>query len=308
MSLSLNKSVVIIAGPTAIGKTELCIQLAKQFKTEIISADSRQFYKELKIGTASPTKEELKKVKHHFIGHISIHDYYNVSMFEQQAVALAENLLKKYDIVFLTGGSGLYIDTFCKGIDELPDPNPDIRLELKEIYENQGLEPLRFQLKNIDPEYYAIVDLANPKRIMRALEVYLSTGIKYSELRRNTSKKRSFNIIKLALNRERQELFNRINTRVDNMFALGLVEEAMRYSPLQHLNAMNTVGYKELFAHFDGKITLEQAKTDIKTNTRRYAKRQLTWFKKDTEMKWFHPEDNDGIVDYIYKRINCNDT
>jgi len=291
MSLSLNKTVLLITGPTAVGKTKLCIQFAKEYHTEIISADSRQFYKELKIGTAAPTSQELKEVKHHFIGNISIHDYYNVSIYEQQAVACAENVFKKHDIVLLTGGSGLYIDTFCKGIDELPDPNPETRLKLKEIYTEQGIEALRFKLKSIDPEYYAIADLANPKRIMRALEVYLTTGIKYSELRKNTSKKRNFNIVKIGLNRERDELFERINQRVDEMFEQGLLEEAKKYYPLRHLNALNTVGYKELFEYFDGTISLEHAIENIKTNTRRYAKRQLTWFKKDKELKWFHPDD-----------------
>jgi len=301
MNSNSNKYVIVLVGPTAVGKTKLCIELAKHFSGEIISADSRQFYKELKIGTATPSPAELNEVKHHFIGSISIHDYYNVSMFEEQALACTYELFKKNNYVFLAGGSGLYVSSFCNGIDDLPDPTAEIRQSLKETYLNEGLEVLRFQLKNIDPEYYSIADLANPKRIMRALEVYLATGLKYSQLRKNKPKKRDFNIIKIGLNRDRKELFKLINKRVDLMLEQGLIDEAKQFYPLKHLNALNTVGYKELFDYFDHKISLEKAIENIKTNTRRYAKRQLTWFRKDETINWFHPEQREEIVELISK-------
>ena len=301
MNSNSDKSVIVLVGPTAIGKTKLCIQLATRFNGEIISADSRQFYKELKIGTAIPDTAELKQVKHHFIGNISIHDYYNVSIFEEQALACTYMLFEKSRFVFLTGGSGLYISSYCDGIDDLPDPTPEIRQLLKEKYINEGLESLRIQLKSIDPEYYNIADLANPKRIMRALEVYLTTGLIYSQLRKNTPRQRDFNIIKIGINRDRKELFDIINKRVDLMIEKGLVEEARQFYPLKHLNALNTVGYKELFDYFENIITLEEAIENIKTNTRRYAKRQLTWFNKDKTINWFHPDQKDDIVDFISK-------
>ena len=301
MNSNSKRFVVVLVGPTAVGKTKLCIDLAKHFSAEIISADSRQFFKELKIGTAAPTPAELNEVKHHFIGNISIHDYFNVSMFEEQALACTYELLKKDNYVFLTGGSGLYISSFCNGIDDLPDPTPELRQQLKEIFDNEGLEPLRLQLRTFDPEYYAIADLANPKRVMRALEVYLTTGLKYSQLRKNEPKIRDFNIIKIGLNRERKELYETINNRVDQMIEQGLIEEARKFYPLKHLNALNTVGYKELFGYFDNNISLERAIENIKTNTRRYAKRQLTWFKKDTAINWFHPDQKDEIMRLISK-------
>ena len=301
MNSNSDRFVIVLVGPTAIGKTKLCIQLAKHFSSEIISADSRQFYKELKIGTAIPSQTELNEVKHHFIGNISINDYYNVSIYEEQALACTYELFKKNRFVFLTGGSGLYISSFCNGIDELPDPTPEIRQALKEKYLNEGLESLRIQLKKTDPEYYDIADLANPKRIMRALEVYLSTGLKYSILRKNTPHKRDFKIIKIGINRDRKELFENINNRVDLMVDEGLIDEAKQFFPLKNLNALNTVGYKELFDYFDNKITLEKAIENIKTNTRRYAKRQLTWFRKDSDITWFLPEQKDEIIKFIIK-------
>jgi len=306
MSSNSDKTVVVILGPTAVGKTKLCFELAKHFSAEIISADSRQFFRELKIGTATPSQTELDEVKHHFIGNISIHDYYNVSMFEEQALACTYELFKHNNYVFLTGGSGLYISSFCDGIDDLPDPTPEIRQQLKDTFTHEGLEPLRMQLKIVDPDYYNIADLANPKRIMRALEVFLTTGLKYSQLRKQTPKSRDFSIIKIGLNRKREELFEIINQRVDQMIEQGLVDEALQFYPLKQLNALNTVGYKELFEYFAHKITREKAIENIKTNTRRYAKRQLTWFRKDTSINWFQPEQKEEIIAFIKNNKTVN--
>jgi tRNA dimethylallyltransferase len=290
---------IVITGPTAVGKTSLSIQIAKHFSTEIISADSRQFYKELKIGTAVPSDEELNAVKHHFIGHLSIHDYYNVSRFESDALDLLGKLFSNHKTVVMTGGSGLYINGVCHGIDALPDPDDSLRRSLAALYTSGGIGVLREKLKELDPEYYRQVDLANPKRLLRALEVCMTAGVPYSSLRRNQPGKRSFHVLKAGLSLDREELFARINDRVDRMIASGLVEEARSMLPFRHLNALNTVGYKELFDHFDGKMSLDQAIKDIKTNSRRYAKRQLTWLRKDPAMTWFHPGDPERILNFI---------
>ncbi len=298
---SLSKTLIIIAGPTAVGKTSFGIKLAKHYCTEILSADSRQFYKELQIGTATPEADELSAVKHHFIGHISIHDYYNVSMFENQALDIIDQLLESNNKAILLGGSGLYINVICSGISELPDPDPELRNELKATYQKSGISELRNILKKLDPEYYSTVDLANPNRILRALEVCITTGKKYSDLRKQPSKKRDFNIIKIGLERDRDELFERINHRVDKMMEDGLLEEVRGLYENKNLNALNTVGYKELFSFLDNKISLEEAIEKIKTNSRRYAKRQLTWFKKDKDYHWFHPDEFEKVVDYLTK-------
>ncbi len=294
-----NKNVVVIAGPTAVGKTELTLQLAETLKSVIISADSRQFYKELNIGTAKPEKKELEQVKHYFINNLSIGDYYNVSRFEKEVLDCLEKLFTTSDVVLLTGGSGLYIDAFCAGIDDLPEPDSELRRKLFDIYKTHGIYELRFMLKKYDPEYYDMVDLANPKRIMRALEVCMGTGLKYSQLRTKPSRERHFNIIKIGLERPRAELFERINHRVEIMFEKGLLEEARKLWPHKQLNALNTVGYKELFQYFEKKISFETAKEKIKTNTRRYAKRQMTWFKKDNDFVWFHPDEKEKIINHI---------
>lgn len=300
---NLSKYLVVIAGPTAVGKTSCGIDLAKQFKTEIISADSRQFYKELKIGTATPQPSELNEVKHHFISHISIHDYYNAAMFEYQTIELLSKIYSSKNIVLLVGGSGLYINAVCSGIDVLPDPDETLRNELKEIYKKSGITTIRQMLKKLDPEYYSVVDPANPNRILRALEICITTGQKYSSLRKNPSKKRKFNIIKIGLERERPELFNRINRRVDVMIKNGLLEEAKQLYEFKDLNALNTVGYKEMFAYLDNQMSYNEAVDKIKTNTRRYAKRQLTWFKKDKEFNWFHPDEIDQVGEYILGKL-----
>jgi tRNA dimethylallyltransferase len=279
---NINKpTLVVVTGPTAVGKTSLTIDLASELNTSIISADSRQFYKELRIGTAFPDNDELKHVPHYFLGHLSIQDYYSVSRFEQDVLHLLPKLFEKNPIVILTGGSGLYIDAVCKGIDDLPDPDPNIRAHVMSLFENEGIEGLRKQIKLLDPAYYDLSDIANHKRLMRALEVTLQMGEPYSSFLTRTEKYRSFDIIKYCLNRPREILFDRINQRVDQMIEKGLLDEVKSLTPFKHLNALNTVGYKELFDYLEGKLTFDQAVEDIKTHTRRYAKRQLTWFKRD---------------------------
>lgn len=299
MSFSEQQNLIVIAGPTAVGKTSLSIQLAKHFKTEIISADSRQFYRELKIGTAVPSADELAAVKHHFIGNLSIHDSYNVSKYESEALETVSQLFGKHQNLILVGGSGLFIHALMNGIDELPDPDEELRLFLKNKLEFDGIEALRMMLKEYDPEYYDIVDLANSKRLLRALEVCITSGKKYSELRINSKKHRKFNTICIALNRDRSELNQAISLRTDSMMKDGLEAEARILFPFRSLNALNTVGYRELFDYFDGLFTFEEAIEKIKTNTRRYAKRQVTWFKKKEEFSWFHPDDYSGILNFI---------
>ena len=290
---------MVIAGPTAVGKTDVAITLARNFDTEILSADSRQFYKEMSIGTAKPDAQQLSAVKHHFVGQLSIHDYYNVSRFENDALALLGTLFETHNIVFVAGGSGLYIDALCNGIDDFPDPAPELRAFLKGIYQDEGLAKLQQMLLENDPEYYSTVDINNPNRLLRALEVCITTGKKFSEQRLNNLKKRDFNIIKIALNLPRPLLFSRIEMRVDQMIANGLVDEVKSLLLYRHLNALNTVGYKEIFQYLDSNIALDQAVTNIKTNTRRYAKRQLTWFNRTDEYTWFEPTQLAEISEYI---------
>jgi tRNA dimethylallyltransferase len=293
------KFLVVIAGPTAVGKTDIAIELAKTWDSEIISADSRQFYHEMCIGTAKPGLLQLEAVKHHFVGQLSIHEYFNVSKFETEVLQLLNQLFVSHDLVFLVGGSGLYLDAVCRGIDDFPDPDPELRAYLKGIYVDEGIAKLQESLKLIDPEYYTTVDLQNPNRLLRALEVCYTTGKTFSEQRLNSSKKRDFQIVKIGLNLPRPELFNRVGLRVDQMIEMGLVDEVKSLLPFRHLNALNTVGYKEIFDFLDSKITLEKAIENIKTNTRRYAKRQLTWFKRTDEYTWFEPSDINEITSYL---------
>ena len=280
------KHLIVIVGPTAIGKTAFSIKLAQLFHTEIISADSRQFYKEMSIGTAKPTSEELSQVPHHFIGTISIHDFYSAGKFEEDALAVIEEKFNTHDVLILVGGSGLYINAVCNGIDDIPS-DENIKNALILQYTTKGLEPLLHQLKQLDETYYNQVDKSNPSRIIRALEVCLASSKPYSSFRENTKKQRPFNIVKIGLDGNRDDIYNNINQRVDNMMSEGLLEEAKTLYPYKHLNALQTVGYSELFNYFDEKISLEEAIQLIKQNTRRYAKRQLTWFKKDEDVKWF---------------------
>ncbi len=298
-NLNSKNTLIVIIGPTAIGKTALSIELAKFFNSEILSADSRQFYKELKIGAAPPSPEELNLIKHHFIGNLNLNDYYNVSIYEKEALVVLKTLFQKNNIVVMVGGSGLYIDALCSGIDDLPNPNPEIRKKINHIFDKEGIESLRFQLKLLDPEYYNNVDLANPKRLIRAIEVCLTTGQTYSSLRTKPKQKREFNIVKIGLNRNRAELNEIINKRVDLMIGNGLIEEAKELHKFKFLNSLNTVGYKELFDYFENKMSLDLAIEKIKTNTRRFAKRQLTWFMKDQEIQWMHPNEKEKIISYI---------
>ena len=297
------RTLVVITGPTAIGKTGVAIKIAKHFNASIISADSRQFFREMKIGTAAPTPDELAAVPHYFTAHLSVNDYYNVSKFEADVVTLLDRLFAENQVVVMTGGSGLYIDAVCKGIDDLPDPDQNLRNQIKLSFQENGIEYLQKQLEKLDPEYFKVVDLANPNRLMRAIEVCLTTGTTFTSLRKNSAKSRNFSILKIGLSRPRNELFENIGKRTDNMIASGLVEEVKNLVHYRRLNALNTVGYKEIFDYLDGKTTLDEAITNIKTNTRRYAKRQLTWFKKDLDYHWFLPEEVDQIIGFVEDRL-----
>ena len=292
-----DRLLIVVAGPTAVGKTSFGIRLAGRFSTEIISADSRQFYREMQIGTAAPTAEELSTVKHHFVHQLSIREPYNVSRFETEALALLGLLFAEHRVVIMVGGSGLYINAVCHGIDVLPDPDPGIRADLKELLASSGIIALQDELLHADPVYAAQVDLSNPARLIRALEVCRQTGVPYSSLRSSKRKIRPFRILKIGLELQRDVLYGRINNRVDAMMDSGLYQEALSLYPSRQLNALNTVGYRELFDHFEGLTSLEFAVEKIKTNSRRYAKRQLTWFKKDPEYQWFQPGDLDQIIE-----------
>ncbi|MBI9066137.1 MAG: tRNA (adenosine(37)-N6)-dimethylallyltransferase MiaA [Salinivirgaceae bacterium] len=294
-------TLVVLIGPTGIGKTDLSIHIAQNLQCEIISCDSRQMYRELKIGTAAPEAKHLNAVPHHFIGNLSIHDYYNASEFEFQTLELVDQLFTKNNFALMTGGSGLYIDAVVKGIDELPTIDPEIRNNLKSRLKTEGLDALIEELKNVDPNYYEIADLKNPKRILKALEIYTITGKAYSTFRTDTIKERQFNIIQVGLNMDREELYDRINLRVDLMLEAGLIEEAKQFHRYKNLNSLNTVGYKELFGHFDGEYDLDEAIRLIKRNSRRYAKRQMTWFNRDKSISWFHPNQIDEIMAHIRK-------
>ena len=293
-------TLIVLSGPTASGKTSTAIELAEILKCKIISADSRQFYKEMKIGTAVPSENELQRIEHFFIGNISIHDYYNISKYEEEVLGTLSELFKESNYVILCGGSGLYIDAVVNGVDYFPDPDPETRKELKEILENQGIEELTNRLKDIDPEYYSTVDLHNPIRVIRALEVFYATGLKFSKMRKGDSKARNFNTIKFCLQLDRDTLYNRINLRVDEMISLGLVEEVKSLYQHKNLTALKTVGYREIFDYVDNIYTLEEAIEKIKTNSRRYAKRQITWFKRDKDYIYISPPDAVGkIVDEL---------
>ncbi|MDE7338802.1 MAG: tRNA (adenosine(37)-N6)-dimethylallyltransferase MiaA [Bacteroidales bacterium] len=281
-----DKVLKVLEGPTAVGKTALAIRWAKCYGTEIVSADSRQFYRELNIGVARPSEAELAEVPHHFIACKSVEEYYSVSRYEEEALALLERLFARYDTVVMAGGSGLYVNAVCNGIDELPDPSPALRQELKDLLQEKGIGYLQERLKELDPVFYEKIDLQNSVRLRRALEVCLTTGKPYSSLRTNPRKKRPFSIERYVLDRPKEELYHRINLRVDLMMQSGLLEEAKALYPHRELNALQTVGYRELFDYFDGKISLEQAVTDIKTHTRRYAKRQLTWLRAQENVTW----------------------
>ena len=284
-------TLLVLTGPTASGKTALAIRWAERLRTEIISADSRQFYREMRIGTAAPTPDELRRVPHHFVQHLSIHDSYNVYRYEQDALTLLEKLFLNHENVILCGGSGLYIDALCNGIDLLPDPDPELREKLHRMLRENRVEEFHQMLKEKDPEYYEVVDRNNPVRMVRALEVCIQTGQPYSTLRKQQAKERPFQIIKYAIALPREVLNERINRRVERMMEEGLEAEARQLYPLRHLNALQTVGYRELFDNFDGKCTIDESVEAIKAHTRQYAKRQMTWFKRDSGYRWISPEE-----------------
>lgn len=284
-------TLLVLLGPTGVGKTVGSIRIAEKLSSPILSADSRQLYKGMPIGTAAPTPDQLSRAKHYFVGILSPEEYYSASRYEEEAITLIEKLHKKHPVVVMVGGSMLYIDAVCRGIDEMPTIDDELRKDLQQLYRKEGLDPIRQQLKLLDPVFYRQVDLKNPKRVIHALEVCLMTGKPYSSLRTNLRKKRPFRIVKIGFTRERQELYDRINARVYDMIDNGLIEEAQRLYPLRHLNSLNTVGYKELFDYFDGKYDLNTAIEKIKQHSRNYARKQLSWFKRDKEIHWINLSD-----------------
>ncbi len=290
---------IVLLGPTGVGKTDISINLAGRFNCEIISADSRQFFREMKIGTAVPTDNQLNTINHHFIRFKSVEDYYSSSLFERDVINLLPTLFSKNNIVLMSGGSGMYIDAVCRGIDDIPDVDPEVRDRYIRRYEEDGIEGLRAALKILDPEHYSKVDLKNHKRIMRALEICETAGRPYSSFLKKNKREREFGIIKIGLERTREDLYNRINMRVDAMIDTGLEDEARNLYKYKNLNAMNCVGYREFFDYFDSIITRDKAIELIKRNSRRYAKRQITWWGKDPDIKWFHPDQIHEIIEYV---------
>lgn len=301
----MEKTLIVITGPTAVGKTALCLDVAKHFHIPIINADSRQIFRELKIGTAPPTEAQMQQVHHDFVGMLGLDDYYSASLFEQQVLELLDRQFLSSDYALMAGGSMMYIDAVCDGIDDIPTIDDLTRTTMKQRLADEGLEALCEELRQRDPEYYEIVDRQNPRRVVHALEICLMTGKTYTSFRKREKRQRPFSIVKIGLNRPREELYDRINRRVDQMMADGLLEEAKALYPKRHLNALNTVGYKELFDYIDGRWPLEEAVERIKGNTRRYARKQLTWFKKDESIRWFHPDETETIIKYICGKKSC---
>ena len=297
------KTLIVVVGPTAIGKTTMAINLAQHFHTEILSADSRQFFKEMEIGTAKPSEEELAAAPHHFINSHSIDTLFSTGDFEVQALELLESLFEKHNTVIMVGGSGLYIDALCNGLDKLPDIDLNIREGLNDRFAQEGILFVQELLKEYDPEYFEKVDQSNPQRMIRGVEFFLSTGQKLSSFLTSTKKQRPFNIIKIGLNTDRTVLYDRINNRVDQMLHGGLVEEVKSLQSFRAYNALNTVGYSEIFDYLDGKLSLQEAVDKIKQNTRRFAKRQLTWFRKDQNTTWFEPNQTQEVIEYLEEKI-----
>jgi tRNA dimethylallyltransferase len=292
-----NKTLIIITGPTGVGKTEATLRIAEHFNVPVINADSRQIFSEIPIGTAAPTAQQQRRVPHYFVGNHHLEDYYSASLYEQDVL----NLINSQDtsISLLSGGSMMYIDAVCKGIDDIPTIRPEIREEMMRRLELEGLEEMCNLLRKLDPEHWEIVDRKNPRRVLHALEICIQTGKTYTSFRSNTTKERPFNIIKIGLNRDRNELYDRINQRVLNMIDEGMIEEALRVYPKRTLNSLNTVGYKEMFEYLDGLTTLDEAIFKIQSNTRKYARKQLTWYKKDDDLQWFNPDNVEEILKYI---------
>ena len=300
-------TLIVITGPTAVGKTELCLSIAEKFNIPVINADSRQIFRGMQIGTAAPTPEQRKRVRHYFVDLLELDEYYNASMYEQDVMKLLYSMFKDKDnaIALLTGGSMMYIDAVCNGIDDIPTISDEVRLLYKQRLEKEGLTALLQELKVKDPQYYDFVDKNNPRRVVHGLEICHQTGRTYSSFRVKEKKQRPFRIIKIALNRDREELYSRINRRVDEMIENGMVEEARLLLPYRSLNALNTVGYKELFKFFDGEWTMEEAIERIKGNTRRYARKQLTWYKKDNDIVWFDAAETDKVFMYLVDKLTC---
>lgn len=297
------QTLIVLLGPTGVGKTALSLAIAERFGAQIISSDSRQLYADLPIGTAAATAEEQAQVKHHLVGTLELTDYFSAAQFEQLALAKLEELFTESPVALMTGGSMMYIDALCNGIDDLPTISDEVRQTMMRRLEEEGLEALCRELEQLDPVYYAEVDRKNHKRVVHALEICHMTGKPYSSLRTKSRKERPFRIVKVGLNRDRQELYDRINLRVGEMVAAGLIEEAQRVLPYRHLNSLNTVGYKELFAYFDGECSLEFALDKIRQNSRVYAKKQLTWFKRDSAIHWFHPDDKEAILRFLDEEV-----
>ena len=297
-------TLIVLIGPTGVGKTELSLRIAEYFRTSIVSADSRQLYADLKIGTAAPTPEQLNRVPHHLVGTLKLTDYYSAARYEEEALGIIEKLFEQHETVVLTGGSMMYIDAICKGIDNIPTIDAETREMMLQRYESEGLETLCSELKLLDPEYYKIVDLKNPKRVIHALEICYMTGKTYTSFRTQKKKDRSFHIIKIGLTRDRNELYERINHRVDVMMDEGLLEEARAVYPYRTLNSLNTVGYKELFNYLDGSWELPFAIEKIKQNSRIYSRKQMTWFKRDEEIHWFHPDQETEIIEYCKEQLS----
>ena len=293
------KTLIVIVGPTGVGKTELCLKVAEAFGTVIVNADSRQIFKEILVGTAAPTIAERRRIRHFFVGNLHIDQYYNASMFENDVIALLDTLFKEKDYVIMSGGSMMYVDAVCNGIDDIPTVDTATRRKGMREYEEKGLDYICGRREELDPEYYSIVDKRNPKRVIHAVEICLSTGRTYTSFRVNAKKDRPFNIIKVGLTLDREQLYERIDGRVDRMVADGLIQEAEKMYPYRNLNSLNTVGYKELFDYFDGKCTLEEAVFRIKCDTHKYCRKQLTWFKRDKDIHWFSPNNVEEIINYI---------
>lgn len=293
------KTLFVLIGPTGVGKTELSLSIAEMLGCDIVSADSRQMYADLKIGTAAPTSKELARVRHHFVGQLALTDYYSAARYEEEAMECLSKLFTQNDYALLTGGSMMYVDAVCKGIDDIPTVDAETRSFMMERYEKEGLETLCAELRLLDPEYYRTVDLKNPKRVIHALEICHMTGRTYTSYRTQTCKERPFRIVKIGLRREREELYERINRRVEVMMEQGLLEEVRSVLPYRHLNSLNTVGYKELFMYLDGEWTLDFAIEKIKQNSRIYSRKQMTWFKRDTEIHWFHPDETERIIHFV---------
>lgn len=297
--MNAGRTLIVIVGPTGVGKTETCLRLAEHFHIPIINADSRQLFSEIPIGTAAPTQEQMARVKHYLVGTLGLDDYYSASKFEEDVFCLLDQLFAASPMALLAGGSMMYIDAVCNGIDDIPTIDEHTRSNMKRRLAEEGLPALVDELKQLDPDHWAIVDKHNPRRVVHALEICHMTGKTYTSFRKSQKKERPFNIVKIGLNRSREELYERINRRVDQMMADGLLEEARSVYPKRHLNALNTVGYKELFNYIDGIWTLDEAVERIKGNTRRYCRKQLTWLKRDADIRWFHPDNIEEIIKYI---------